>query len=246
MSSMRAKYPGTCWKCGGAIAKGDTIEWEKGRGASHLACKDKPAPALNSPPPVDSAGNVDPTEEAAKYGRKAVVGATVSTFSRRMQGKGDKCIASGSVERIRGRRYVAIAHSKPRYFSRDDLEDFDDFDQKPGLWYDWQGVEVEPTATERADDEKVATEKAERERASKRRKEITSHVCNSANQVDHLPPGLQDCWGRRGMAGSEVTMSDGTSLVAVTQSSYDDGAYIWVVRDAALAAETVALKEPIR
>jgi len=35
---IQAKYEGTCRKCGGPIAVGDTIEWEKGRGAAHAEC----------------------------------------------------------------------------------------------------------------------------------------------------------------------------------------------------------------
>ena len=36
--TIRAKYSGTCNKCGGAITVGQKIEWEKGRGASHVTC----------------------------------------------------------------------------------------------------------------------------------------------------------------------------------------------------------------
>jgi len=33
-----AKYPGTCRKCGRQINVGDRIDWQKGRGASHIEC----------------------------------------------------------------------------------------------------------------------------------------------------------------------------------------------------------------
>lgn len=33
-----AKFPGTCRKCGQPISVGQKIEWEKGRGASHVEC----------------------------------------------------------------------------------------------------------------------------------------------------------------------------------------------------------------
>lgn len=36
--TIRAKFAGTCRKCGQPIAIGETIEWEKGRGASHVEC----------------------------------------------------------------------------------------------------------------------------------------------------------------------------------------------------------------
>ena len=38
---MKAKYPGKCRRCGGAIVAGDDIEWSKGTGASHTVCPTK-------------------------------------------------------------------------------------------------------------------------------------------------------------------------------------------------------------
>lgn len=36
--TITAKFPGKCRACGGAIHKGDAIEWQKGQGAAHLNC----------------------------------------------------------------------------------------------------------------------------------------------------------------------------------------------------------------
>ena len=45
--SITAKYPGKCTKCGGHIAAGEKIDWDRGRGASHCNCPEhKPAAAL--------------------------------------------------------------------------------------------------------------------------------------------------------------------------------------------------------
>lgn len=35
---MKAKYPGKCKRCGGAIVVDDDIEWKQGAGASHVVC----------------------------------------------------------------------------------------------------------------------------------------------------------------------------------------------------------------
>jgi len=36
--TMKAKYQGTCNKCGQKIMVGDDINWEKGKGAAHVEC----------------------------------------------------------------------------------------------------------------------------------------------------------------------------------------------------------------
>lgn len=35
---IQARYPGTCRKCGCPIRVGDAINWERGRGATHVTC----------------------------------------------------------------------------------------------------------------------------------------------------------------------------------------------------------------
>ncbi len=57
MATIRAKYAGTCRKCGGSFAPGASIEWSKGAGSTHVTC---PAKAAATPPApvakVDLAG----------------------------------------------------------------------------------------------------------------------------------------------------------------------------------------------
>jgi hypothetical protein len=36
--TITAKYSGTCRRCGGSIAVGDTIDWERDQGATHTEC----------------------------------------------------------------------------------------------------------------------------------------------------------------------------------------------------------------
>jgi len=49
--TITAKYPGTCTKCGGSFQAGASINWEKGRGASHAVCSGRStkAPTRKAP-----------------------------------------------------------------------------------------------------------------------------------------------------------------------------------------------------
>lgn len=240
--TITAKFAGTCRKCGGRIEVGDKIEWEKGKGAQHVRCKAKAAPALNSPPPTAMVPqDADPQKLAAKHGRQAVDGAGVSGFVVYGLAKGEGPKPDGSVRVVRGRRYVQVAHTARRYLSRDWLEDMDLFNAPSGGSYEWQGVEVLATEAETAAAEKAAAEKEARERPIKRRAEITALVRQSANYTyDASTDGLDRLWGNGRMAGSETMYGDATRLVYVT-SSYDDGPHTWELADATVAAEAKAI-----
>jgi len=109
-----------------------------------------PQKFYNSPPPQDL-GTVDPAALAAQHGRTAVAGATVKSFT----GYGKEPTPLGTIvvrNKKDGKRYVKVANGRPRYYSRDMLEDFDMFNDEPGYQYQWDGVEVEPNDEERAAD----------------------------------------------------------------------------------------------
>lgn len=36
--TIQAKFPGRCKRCGGGIAVGESVEWERGKGATHIEC----------------------------------------------------------------------------------------------------------------------------------------------------------------------------------------------------------------
>ena len=46
--TITAKYNGKCSKCGGRINAGETIEWEKGSGASHVTCPEHKTETLKT------------------------------------------------------------------------------------------------------------------------------------------------------------------------------------------------------
>ena len=55
--TIKAKYDGTCSRCGGAISVGDTIDWERGKPARHAEC-----------PPELTADNVVRIQSGSGYG----------------------------------------------------------------------------------------------------------------------------------------------------------------------------------
>lgn len=46
--TIKARYPGECSKCGGPVAVGQQIEWEKGKGARHTDCPVVERPRISS------------------------------------------------------------------------------------------------------------------------------------------------------------------------------------------------------
>lgn len=125
-----------------------------------------PTPIFNSPPPQDL-GTTDPVALASKYGRAAVADAKVQSFTVHGLGKGDDGKPNGTIRLVRGKRYVQVARTSRRYYSRDMLEDFDMFDAEPGGSYQWDGVHVEPTDGERTSDEALVSAKKSKESAPK-------------------------------------------------------------------------------
>lgn len=137
-----------------------------------------PAPIYNSPPPQDL-GTADPVALAAQYGRTAVAGVTVRSVTVYGLARGDNGTPNGHVtRRPDGRVYVQVGRSARHYLSRDMLEDFDLFGQESGGSVQYDMVEVEPTAEERAETERKAQEAAE----AKRQKEEAATQAKAAQE----------------------------------------------------------------
>jgi hypothetical protein len=225
--------------------------WDAGRKAwytedAEIAAKAaaivQPHPLYNSPPPQDL-GTTDPAASAAKFGRHAVDGAKIVSFSVYGLAKGEGPQSDGSIRRVKGKRYVQIAHTPRRYLSRDWLEDMDMFSAAPGGSYQWDGVEIEPTADEIAADAKAVADKEAKERPIRRRAEIVRLVQTAANGKPNADfTGLAYLWGDSRMAGSELLYGDAERLI-YRVSSYDDGPYTWELRDPAIAQEALTLRK---
>ena len=175
--------------------------WDKDRRAWYAETADvaekaaaivKPHPLYNSPPPQDL-GTADPAALAIKFGRTPTADAKVISFT----GHGNDPSPLGTVNKIRGKRYVKVANGRPRYYSRDMLEDFDMFGDEPGYQYQWDGVEVEPTEAELAVDQAEVEAKTARERA------VAVLKLSRANPDQRrVPPGVPRASGLQPQRGA--------------------------------------------
>ncbi len=67
--TITAKFDGKCIKCGGKIAAGEEINWEKGKGAWHLECPANPEPAVAASQPAKLA---EPKKMTSRFDSKCV------------------------------------------------------------------------------------------------------------------------------------------------------------------------------
>lgn len=196
-----------------------------------------PTPIYNSPPPQDL-GTADPIALAAEHERTAVAGARVVSF----RGYGKTPTPNGTIHRVRGKRYAQVAHGRPRYFSRDMLEDFDMFDDQPGYQYQWDGVEVEPTPEEAAEDAAKAEAKAAAE--AQKRAEAEAKAAAEVEAIARFQAavaGLVRCTvgpasyketgeritGLRNTVAAQVTLEDGRTAWREDWQGGDDWRTYW-------------------
>jgi hypothetical protein len=235
---ITSKYDGRCRVCGKHIAAGTQIEWERGAGARHLNCSDEQRPPLNSPPPQQTLRpDTDIPALVRTHNRETAAGAQVRSISF----MGREPMRVGTVLEVKGKSYMILSTSRPRYLSRDYLEDMDMFSRSPGYWYDAQCVEVQATAEEAAAKAKAAAEAEER-----RALEAALRASYSSGTiVNELPDACTEIWGEHRMAGSETwhVAEDGT--VYRRESSYDGGPYYWrtsATRDQIERAKQLGIK----
>lgn len=138
---------------------------------------------------------------AAQHGRTLAPGAALTSYTVYGLARGEDGRRNGAVVRGRdGRRILQVARTARRYLSRDWLEDMDLFDAQSGGSYDWQGVEVQPTAEEQAADAKAeavkaaakaaaATAKAEEERVQAERRAWIAQSTAGLEQCTVEPAG---------------------------------------------------------
>ena len=223
----------------------------------------QPAPLLNSPAPADL-GTADPVALAAKFGRTAVSGANVESSSVYGLGKGDDGDPNGTLHLVRRKkgepcvRVLQVARTRRQYFSRDMLDDFDLFGAESGGSYQWDGVEVEPTAEESAHDaaeaEKAAQAKREHEAA------VVAAQAEQAARLaawDAVKVGLVECsappvgtveptgekllLSAKGDASArQVRLADGSLGWEWSSHSYDDDRSCWYLPAAAARAACLA------
>lgn len=149
--TIRAKFPGNCRVCRKSISVGAEIEWQKGAGAMHVACAGKsPEPLNSAPPPAQISQDTDLAALAQQYGFTMRGEPRIRCYERQVA-KGDHLAAVGSTFETRDdAKMLVVARTKAQYWSADDLEDQDKFDQRPGLYYSISAIQVERTAAEQS------------------------------------------------------------------------------------------------
>ena len=118
--TITAKYPGRCSKCGQPIQVGETIEWEKGKGGSHVSCPAKPEPK-----PEDA--NLIRISGGSGYGCHGYsVGQVVKDMERRRRQDGE-VLPGEDPAKINpywvnvGYRYLTVVSASKRYVSEDGM-----------------------------------------------------------------------------------------------------------------------------
>lgn len=205
-----------------ATQRGWRVPADKAEEARSLV---SPSPLLNAPAPRDL-GTVDPIALASRFGRTAA-GASIQSF----EGEGRPADEDGTIKLIRGKRFLQVAHTTPRYLSKDFLEDTDNFEAQPGYYYQWDGVEVEASVAEQQAD---AAEK-QRLADEKDRKEISRAAAitekqNKAAAFGQLTAGLVKS-GDRPLGEFQETeefFDDGTGNTC-QKLILADGSVGWVV-----------------
>lgn len=171
--TIRAKFAGTCRICAERINVGAEIEWEKGKGAMHIECKDKT--------PVVSA-DTDLSALAKQHGYELLGEARIRHYTERVT-KGERLKAIGSTFEAREGKMLVVAHTKPQYYSEDYLEDMDWFDMRPGLYYEVSAIAIHRSVDEQA---KLDADKAAKQ--AKQDAEATAEKRQSAHFAELTTP----------------------------------------------------------
>jgi hypothetical protein len=125
---ITANFPGKCSKCGGAIARGANIMWEKGAGSWHVKCPAVPAPV--SPRKAAPATDAAPFEVYEKWEPcKAVNLRDASGESRRYAKATSVRVRAGAPEGTVAEAGVyVIVGQTGRYQTADEADDMGDCD----------------------------------------------------------------------------------------------------------------------
>jgi len=131
--SMRAKFPGTCRKCGTNFSVGTLIEWSKGAGSTHVTCPSGATTSTTRPAPATAVSiELAPFEVAEKWEpskrfifdarREAVIGEAQNYPKRGPLVRG----ATGAAQQAPTGLYVVVGTSAGRWESAEQNEDMGD------------------------------------------------------------------------------------------------------------------------
>jgi len=124
----------------------------------------------------------------------------------------------------------------------EDMDAWSTYRDGSGWYVDYAAIPVRPT-TQEAARQAAAEAKAT---AESRLREITHIVQQSSNAVEDIAdPASLTPVRYTGRAGGSESLSADEHRIVYSTSSYDDGPRHWELRDAALAAEALRLRETV-
>jgi hypothetical protein len=160
---IEAKFASRCKKCGGEIAIGDQINWERGHGASHVKCPENAIP--------------QPAADLFRVGLG--------------EGYGGRPYTVGQIVKRREGGYGVVVRATKQYYAEDGMS-FGVGDER-GYVFSAQcrPATAEETASEEAKAEAIVAKKAAREATAKRIAEIRSLIQagERPSGTNNLPEG---------------------------------------------------------
>lgn len=188
-----SKFPGTCTACKGSISVGDRIQWEKGKGSSHVTCpkaSTRPTVATRPSAAAPSSRWIEPDKALCP----------VQIVERRGWSKPDVDDRVGDFLRTAKNRpahlhpntVVAVVAQKRNYLSRDDAEDIagpDDAGWSVVL-YCRLATDAEKEAYEAKESEKTNRLAAEKKAKDDAAAQLKANETLLLARVDALKAGL--------------------------------------------------------
>lgn len=201
--TIRAKFPGKCAKCGGGIAVGDSIDWQKGQGATHSACLG----TKTSPKKIAGARRV--SAPRVKALREPLEGER--SITRPSLGRDDGYVVD-KVIKLRGdERYWIVTAVGPKF--RDDDSD------------EWLCSALCRLATDEESAPRRTVETA-KERGAALLRELGGLLGVDSLTEERLPEG-RDVVIHQTTAGHELYRLAADGSVWRSRSSYDDAPRVW-------------------
>jgi len=205
--TIRARYPGRCYKCGQPIRPGDEIDWDKNtKKTRHIVCPKKEPAAPQAPPK-----NEDAPITLYRTSRSRISGPPAGEIIKTQQGN-----------------YVVVVSTSTRYISRDECADNDDYTYGGNPY--WQiTAHCRPAKDEEAAPLKAEAQAAEARKAAQARvREIAAIIektgeCPTTEPIGPNDRGLFVLKGER-LIDSGNIYGGGSWFVIESD-------YIWYVRN---------------
>jgi hypothetical protein len=211
--TIRARYPGRCYKCGQPIRPGDTIDWDKDtRQTRHIECPAK------AEAPKTIQGSDDATIKLYYVSRYRAGGPAVGTTAKAPNGA-----------------FVTVVRTTARWVSQDEVDDNDDFNNGGDPYYRITAY-CRPATDEEAAPLKAEAQAAEARKAAQARvREIAAIIektgeCPTTEPIGPNDRGLNENY-RPGFVLKGERLIDSGNIYGGGSWFVIEPDYIWYVRN---------------